>query len=432
MFKRILKWFLIGGGVLLGIILIGVAAFLFLPRFDAISTVSFTLTPVAPCVLSPLPAMYPKIDRQPPVLDASLLSRNVTGLSHYDPASEDAFQVDVRQTDLSNLDLHDRLADVLMATFDDGTTWPPADRLPTDFDPQRSMELGKNPGLGVRDLHAAGITGRGVGIGIVDQTLLTTHQEYADRLQVYEETADIDSSVPAAMHGAAVTSIAAGKTVGVAPEADVYFIGTGFGNSDSYEHNDFAYLARGIRRLLEINESLPPDRKIRAISMSIGWDDRVKGYAELKSALDAARAAGILLVSTTLNEVYDFDLGPGLGRASESDPNEFASYAPGLFWASSSNFVLLRRALEGDPVYTPMDSRTTASPTDSAEYVFYRAGGMSWSVPYLAGMYALAAQVDPQITPERFLALALRTGRRFPYGIILDPTALIKAIQQSK
>jgi hypothetical protein len=432
MLKRILKWFLIGGGVLLGIILIGVAAFLFLPRFDAISTTSFILTPVTTRALSPLPATYPKIDRRPPVLEANLLSRNVTGLSHYDPASEDAFQVDVRQTDLSQLDLHDRPADVLMATFDEGTTWPSPDRLPTDFDPQRSMELGKNPGLGVRELHAAGITGRGVGIGIVDQTLLTTHQEYADHLQVYEETDDIGFDVSAAMHGAAVTSIAAGKTIGVAPEADVYFIGTGFGNSDSYEHNDFAYLARGIRRLLEINESLPPDRKIRVISMPIGWDDQVTGYAELKSALDEAQAAGILLVSTTLNEVYDFDLGPGLGRAPESDPNEFASYAPGLFWANSSNFVLLRRALEGDPVYTPMDSRTTASPTDSAEYVFYRAGGMSWSVPYLAGMYALAAQVDPHITPERFLSLALRTGRHFPYGIILDPVALIKAIQQGK
>lgn len=351
-------------------------------------------------------------------------------LPHYDPAVEDAFQTDVRQADLSDLDLRDRLNDLLMTTFDDGTTWLCADRLPVDFDPQRILELGKNPGLGVNELHAAGFTGRGVGIGIVDQTLLTTHQEYADRLRVYEETDDIEATVPTSVHGAAVTAIAAGKTIGVAPEADVYFIGTEFGHSDSYEHNDFAYLARSIRRLLEIHEALPPDRKIRVISASIGWSDQVTGYAELKAALDEAKAAGILLVNTTMNEVYDFNLGPGLGRAPDNDPDEAASYTPGLFWGKFSHFVLLRRILEGDPLHTPMDSRTTASPTGAAEYVFYRMGGMDWSVPYLAGLDALAVQADPQITPERFLSLALRTGRRVPYGLIVDPVALIKAIQQ--
>jgi hypothetical protein len=166
------------------------------------------------------------------------------------------------------------------------------------------------------------------------------------------------------------------------------------------------------------------------ISVSVGWSDQVKGYAELKAALDAAQAADILVVSTSLENMYDVNLGPGLGRAAESEPNAFASYGPGLFWSNYRPMALLRRALEGDPVYTPMDSRTTASPTGAQEYVFYRMGGISWSVPYLAGLYALAAQVDPQITPERFLTLALRTGRRFPYGIIVDPVALIKVIQQ--
>lgn len=430
MLKRILKWFLIGLGVVLGLAALVFAAFLFLPRFDAISTASFTLTPVAPRTLSPLPAIYPKIDRQPLPLSTAVFNTHPLNLPHYDPASEDAFQTDVRQADLSNLDLHDRLNDLLMTTFDDGTSWPPADRLPGDFDPQRIMEVGKNPGLGVAELHTAGITGQGVGIGIIDQTLLTTHQEYADRLQVYEETDDLMvKDAGASIHGAAVTSIAAGKTVGVAPEADVYYVGSDFGNADSYKQIDFAYLARGIRRLLEINETLPPDRKIRVISMSVGWSDQSKGYTELKSALDEATGAGILLVNTTMNEVYDFDLGPGLGRAPTGNPDDFGSYTSGWFWAIGRPFVLLDRALEGDALYAPMDSRTTASPTGAHEYVFYRMGGTSWSVPYLAGMYALAAQIDPQITPDRFLTLALRTGRRFPYGIIVDPVALIKTIQ---
>ncbi len=66
-----------------------------------------------------------------------------------------------------------------------------------------------------------------------------------------------------------------------------------------------------------------------------------------------------------------------------------------------------------------------------------RLGGWSWSIPYLAGAYCLAAQVHPSITPEEFWALALKTGRttrieqggkQLPLGPILDPTALIDAL----
>ena len=85
-----------------------------------------------------------------------------------------------------------------------------------------------------------------------------------------------------------------------------------------------------------------------------------------------------------------------------------------------------------------MDSRTTASPTGTEDYVFYREGGWSWAIPYLAGMYALTVQVKPDITPQQFWQAALDTGRTihvgrngkdFEFGVILDPQALIKEIQ---
>jgi subtilisin family serine protease len=82
------------------------------------------------------------------------------------------------------------------------------------------MELGKNPGLGIRTLHQMGITGKGVYIGLIDQGLLTQHVEYKDRLRFYEEIHCLDDE--ATMHGPATASILAGKTAGVAPEATLY------------------------------------------------------------------------------------------------------------------------------------------------------------------------------------------------------------------
>lgn len=84
-----------------------------------------------------------------------------------------------------------------------------------------------------------------------------------------------------------------------------------------------------------------------------------------------------------------------------------------------------------------MDGRTVASPTGNDDYVFYPHGGWSWCVPWLAGLYALACQVQPEVTPESFWTEALRTGRtislrrgdeQVEFGTIADPPALLAAL----
>ncbi len=89
-----------------------------------------------------------------------------------------------------------------------------------------AAEEASNPGEDVRSLHIRGITDRHVGVAIIDQPLLTRHREFADRLRWYDEI-DTAPNDPAGWHATAVASIAAGKTVGVAPEADLYFVGMG-------------------------------------------------------------------------------------------------------------------------------------------------------------------------------------------------------------
>lgn len=361
----------------------------------------------------------------------------MTSLPIYDPNSDDPWQMDLRAYDLSTLDLSGSLNDLLYADFDDKTVWPSDDRMPQGFDWQRIMQLGKNPGLGIRDLHVQGITGRGVSIAIIDQPLLTEHQEYADRLQLYEEI-NVESTTPSQMHGPAVASIAVGETTGVAPEADLYYIGSWTGDwgvgPEGFTRN-FIYYAQAIRRILEINSQLPEERRIRVISMQVGWSPKQTGYDEITAAVQEAKAAGMLVICSSVEDetVHGFKFN-GLGRAPLADPDLFESYEPGLFWAQHfpDDEWLKGRLL------IPMDSRTTASPLGNDEYVFYRQGGWSWSIPYIAGMYALAAQVDPATTPEQFWSLAMQTGHSIelnhngeiiPLGPIIDPVALIGALQ---
>lgn len=359
-------------------------------------------------------------------------------LPRYDPKSGGHWQVDVRGSDLSQLDLSDRLSDLLHADFDSVTRWP--QKLPAGFDPQRIMDLGKDPGLGVRRLHARGITGKGVAVGVIDQTLLVDHVEYRDRLQLYEEIHS-SADAPAQMHGPAVASIAVGKNVGVAPESDLYYIAETHGvfqPGKDFEW-DFTWLAQSIHRLLDVNASLPVGRKIRVISISVGWSPNQKGYAEAMDAVERARKENVFVVSTAIEACYGLAF-HGLGREAMADPNDFSSFGPGSWWAAMF-WGGQQRFAPGKRLLVPMDARSTASPTGDNHYVHYDSGGWSWSVPWIAGLYALACQIDPSITPERFWAEALQTGKtirvkndslELEFGTIADPVALIERIEATK
>lgn len=418
--------------------------FFILITFMTACTTPVTVVPT----LSALPE--PKIDRYPEPLGFRGPYPDLT-LPKFDPNSTDSMQIDLRSRDLTAIDMSASLADLMYADFDSKTQWPPTDKIPAAFDWQKIMETGKDPGLGIRALHEQRITGKGIGIAIIDQTLLVDHIEYKDRLRVYEEAEDINGDWhQARLHGPAVASIAVGRTIGVAPEADLYYIATGAcdGFIDIKDF-DFSCYAKATQRIVEINKSLPADRKIRVLSMSIGWSPRNKGYDKIMAAVKEAKDAGIFVIHSGLLRTDKLRF-HGLGRNPLDDPNLFESYAPGLWWeqdffagqpsAQHSGLPadFYSRASIKQMLLVPMDSRTTASPTGTEDYVFYREGGWSWSIPYLAGMYALAAQVQPEITPEEFWATALKTGRTiqiqhdgkdYEFGVILDPQALIDALK---
>ena len=147
-----------------------------------------------------------EIVRHPPADDYAQMDGRgeIKSLPSYKADSQKHWQVDLRSCDLSALDVRDRLSDLVQATFDSKTVWPA--QLPPGFDVARITELGTNPGLGLRAVHRRGITGKGVGLAIIDMTLLVDHVEYKDQLRLYEEI-HLRKGSPAGMHGPAVASI---------------------------------------------------------------------------------------------------------------------------------------------------------------------------------------------------------------------------------
>jgi hypothetical protein len=187
---------------------------------------------------------------------------------------------------------------------------------------------------------------------------------------------------------------------------------------------------------VEVNRGLPAGEKIRVISISQGWMPGETGYEEVTQAIRRARADGIFVIYCSMERDTPLAF-HGLGREALADPDRLDSFGPGLWW--------MQQFLRGDDprarLLAPMDARTTASPTGVDHYVFYRHGGWSWVAPYLAGLYALALQVDPELSGERFWELAMATGRtrvidsgdrRRSLGRIVQPEALIAAVTELK
>ena len=405
------------------------------PATETVAAIGLaTPSPIPPSITATVPSTFPSIQRSPAPFVWKRAA--VTSIPGFKAETGNLWQVDLRSLDLRALDLRGAISDLGQAYFDSATQWPAADQLPAGFDPQKVLELGKNPGLGLRKLHEQGISGKGVGIAIIDQPLLTNHQEIQKQLRFYEETSEVSPQDHATMHGTAVASLAVGQTVGTAPEADLYYIGTWIcsDSKGTVQLIDYACMARSVRRILAVNAALPAERKIRVLAIQAYWTTADKGMADLAAAMGDAKASGLLVVCPQMEQLHGFKF-DGLGRDPLADPDAFSSYGPG--YLSSKGFFAT-----GNPANTlwvPMDSRSAAGLGGPADYAFFREEGWSWAIPYIAGVYALAAQVKPSITPEEFWATALQTGQMgqavnngqsVPIGPILDPTALIAALQK--
>jgi len=323
---------------------------------------------------------------------------------------------DLRFFDLSTIDLSEQYDELMWSSFSSNTKW--SDNLPVGFSPNQIMEIGKNPGLCVRELHARGITGQGVGVAIIDFNLLPGHEQYAERLRVYELYRSINKT--AVMHSA-VASIAVGKDTGVAPGAVLYYIATMYGTFlPPLQLVNYDNLVACIERVLEINTYLPDNEKIRVVSISKSFSESELGGRALRKVIERANESGVFVITCSPQENFGFQL-MGIGRSPLDDPDDILSYTVSIL--NSGTYIPYNALL------VPIDSRTTAGYTGESDYVFYRQGGYSWAAPWLAGMYALCVQVYPDITPELFIKLAFETGDYLNAGKIVNPVRLIERLE---
>lgn len=294
-------------------------------------------------------------------------------------------------------------------TYDTYTKWPNTSKLPVGFEPSGWLEKCRDPGLGVRALHAEGITGKGVSVAIFDKPILATHSEIRENI-VYRQIGEDDRTH---FHGMACASILCGKTCGVAPGAKLYY----FAVPDNGEN--FDNYTEAMDALIALNESLPEKNKVRLVSISDGLRLGDSKWEKWRETTQKAATAGIMVFYSNSVSEQGFALGGCSPNQDRNDPVQHRR---------NKRYHCSRKS--GRCVLVPADYRTTGTNRGEDSYIYWSDGGFSWLIPYVAGLAALGLQVNPSLTYDEVCDLLVKTRVVNSEGdAVVNPRAFLNALR---
>ncbi len=301
---------------------------------------------------------------------------------------------------LANTDLSEAPGLAYSLSFSEKTKFPAREKLPAGYDSKALLEWGKGLSLNVDILHAHGFTGKGVAVAYADQAV-APHEQFQLDENHYVNNSKEDYS----MHGPTVISMLNGKDFGTAPDAELYYYAY-----PSAEEN-MANLAQCLYQIMEKNESLPEGKKIRMVGFSNNIRPDVPNNDQLVEAVKACEEAGIMVWFCGDYAAAAFIPFSDRNNFNNLYPDpRYGMYAPEL-------------------VHVPSSGVTGAYNDQKNSYIYWAQGGLSWTMPYMLGLYTTALQVDPSLTKEEIRRLVVETAFENAQGIrIVDPLNFICAV----
>jgi beta-lactamase regulating signal transducer with metallopeptidase domain len=323
---------------------------------------------------------------------------------------------DVRDRDLSKLTFEDGMLPVSTLTFNEKTTWPTTERMGA-WKPSLLLQAAKEPGLGIGEVHAQGITGKGVTVAIIDQPLDPAHPEFAGKFEEYQ---DFGCESHSSMHGPAVTSLLVGNACGTAPGARLYYAAVPSWKKDA------RYYADALDWLTQVNSGLPEDRKILCVSVSAAPTGpnspfEIGGERWIKAVVRAERS-GMLVIDCTQGHGF-----VSMCYTDPEAPEDVTRCRPGSRKDGGSG-------VRGR-VCAPNSPRTVAEQTEQGGfgYAYWGQGGLSWSVPYVAGVLALGKEAAPQLSAQQLKSALFESTYSLPDDLsakIINPVAFVEAVRR--
>lgn len=267
-------------------------------------------------------------------------------------------------------------------------------------------------GSGVAQAHEQGITGEGVLVGILDTGCDADHLELRDKeidfcyvpLNPIPEAVRSVRGFDADGHGTHVTSIVAGKNVGVAPGAELMVASVIESETIRTSLERVIVAMDWMLSQFQLEENA---EKPAVLNLSLGFRQEWIEVTQLRAVLDGMR----LLVSTL---VVDFDVlpvvaigndGPGTVRAPGYFPECLSVGAVDFdlepAWFSSSGLSPLTGEPEPDIAGYGVRVLAALERDTRRRSLYAEKSGTSMATPYVTGIAALIASANPGLRGGR-------------------------------
>ena len=235
------------------------------------------------------------------------------------------------------------------------------------------------------------LTGKGRIIAVIDQPLWQDHPAYCENINSFIG----DPIKGLSQHGAAVMSIVVGD-IGIATDAKVVYCAIETWNGRE------RLLKNHAKALQNLSAYVEAGNPIDVVTTSHGWMSNEQGASDNDAIISWFETNNIPVFST--NDRFIYPCG-----------NQGAAH-----FLQECDFVSSH--VDGQ-VSIPVDNRLLAHKSEediisNDGNLYYRMaiGGLSWAVPFVTGLFALAREANPSISRQDFLNILLKTARRVDFG----------------
>lgn len=382
----------------------------------------------------------------------------------------------VSKHDLSNLSIDS----FKKLSFDERTSFSKEQQ--DRFNPKVLLEKGKNFGLGLDKLHQIGLNGNCINIAIIDWTYDYNNPEMIDsengsKILLYDDSkVDKKFRDDDGFHGKTVSSLLVGNNVGVSPKSKLFY----FATNQLREDTEISDILEKIKKLNEQGSN------IQLVSMSSSFnDDRLnelhtKDLQQQNCAFISSTNFGQQGFNYMCRDNYkdiddsnNFELENSAERdfseerfdkvleavrnqfdergkqiedlyieLENSDENnngdllekirllteEQDKIKPYLHM-NHQEFIDTRKKSEQKSIYIPCGGRTYPQIGNDSSYMYCGHASASWTIPQVAGLFAISKQIDPNLSFEEFSEISKTTATKNDKGyLVINPECLVRDI----
>ena len=273
--------------------------------------------------------------------------------------------------------------------FSSSTKWPNKNKLPKGFIPQEILKKSTTTNQHVKNLHASGITGKGITVAVLDSGFQGQNHVEFENANLVKCTIDRQEELEYHFHMEDVLAKLCGKNLGIAPDVKVLYYEVSTEKDDSESINS---------ALKDVLKRIDNGENIRIVNRSGPFtrgDEPMQYEKENFELVDRLRSKNCEVICSDFFGENFFCCGTTfLNDNDDINKYEPASFLNEKFKEKSKNSINILCAGRTIPEFCIPNG-----------YKYEVVDCFSWTIPQASGYYALCLQINPHLTFEQFTEL---------------------------